>query len=251
MKTSITNKASDATASSAVLAKSGEPASNVLLRDSGRTYAVNGNLDLTVDDLGGIETDFIALFNVFFDVDMTMTLYDSLGGFIESVTFTPSDWTGFESNNLIYEPTTSPLDLKSINITTTGATVDKYIGYIWVGDFIDFGCEEAIQPFTNSNDKVTITRANTPDVNAGYEFDTFNITTNKNSDYKVLRDKFRLVFVDGFGRARPFYFDNVPFDGELVFGNLDAPRVGYDFFYNKTSPTGYDAQATIGVREVR
>ena len=123
-------------------------------------------------------------------------------------------------------------------------------GYIWAGDFHDFGCAEKIQPSDQSNDSVTISRTNHPDINDSYEFQSFNVTYKKDRLFSDLRPQMRDILLTGFGTPRPIIFDEPMFPDapEILLGILDAPKVGYDII--ETSVTDPNSQITIGIREV-
>jgi len=248
MKVSITNLLIGATASSGVLANPGEGASNILDEDTGMVYAVEGDLNLTISNIGGISSDMIALFNVYFDNSLTMTLYNSSDVVIGTATFTQADWTGWRRKALLYN--IPFVDLERIVITTDSIEyddyIDKWIGYIWAGEWVDFSCMENSQPFSKSNDTIIITRSNKPDENDSYEYRSFNITIKKYNAYKELREKVEQILYDGFGKGRPFLLNETPYDNELYFANLDSPTIGYDLQW---IDDGYKAQITIGARE--
>lgn len=249
MKTSITNKVIGSTVTSGVTPNAGEVASNIIDRDTGKVYGVNGNLNITITGLGDIDADMIGMFNVYFDANFVLSLYDSTPALIETQTFTSSDWTGWKYKNLLYEPTFVSSDLETIIITTTGSTIDKWIGYLWIGDWIDFGCCENIQPFSSTDDSIKIMLANNPDVNKKNRYRRFNITTNKTTLFSTVRDNFELVLDDGAGYGRPWYFDvEPPVLDELYFANLDSTEIGYDTEYTNGE---YTAQTTIGMQEVK
>lgn len=251
MKTSITNLLLDATAKSNVIANPGEGASNILDKDTGMVYAVEGYLDITISNIGGISSDMIALFNVYFDNTLIMTLYDSNNKEIDTVVFTQSDWTGWTRKALLYNK--AYIDLEKIKITTDYIEyddyIDKYIGYIWAGAWLDFQCQENSQPFSLSDDSITITRSNRPDENDSYEYRSWNITLNKRQAFKELRGKCEQVLFDGFGKGRPFLFTGIPYENELYYANLDSNKIGYDLIWDNSKQEKYTAQATLGVRE--
>ena len=252
MKIGLVNNALGGTASSSVLSVSGKGAENVLNKDTGRVHAVAGNMDLMIDDIGGVNAEIVCLFNVYFDDEMTVKLYDIYDNLISQMTFTESDWTGWKRKNILYYPTGVSGDLDKIVITTTGAVSNQYIGYVWAGDWIDFSCLKVTQPFSKSADSITITGSNRPVENQSFRFRTFNITTDNLQDFiDEVRPNMELILDDGFGKGRPFYFDDPPYNGELYFANLDSPNIGFDLIeMRENGSIVHKGQFSAGVREV-
>jgi len=226
-------------------------ANNIVDNDSLKVFAAAGdNITITITLDSTISAEGFAFFNVEFEDDLILRTYDSGSVLIESKTFTSSDVSGFQYNNLVYE-TTSATAIKSIEIEFDGTSTDfeNVLGYFWCGDWIDFECLETYQAKDNSNDSVTITRVNGVQFQSEYKYQTYNVTTRKTVEFLTLRSNMRTIMLDGYANKRPFYFDIEPvINGEVLLGILDAPASQYDNF---DIDSNYEkAQTTLGIREV-
>lgn len=228
-----------------------------------------------------ITSEIICLFNICVTGTVEVKTLTELGVVTNTHLFTSVNTIGIENKHLLAELSnkTTPYKIIQITVNTTPATelynqgvaygvhgfgsvgfgvtyldsIDSncFLGYLWAGDTIDFGCVENMQPFDNTSDIVNITRSNVPDVQRSYKYQTFNITLKKPNRFITLRDNIRYFINDGIGKARPFLFDEPCYDStELVYGIFDATRFGYDIFYAPIESGDFIAQATIGVREV-
>jgi len=249
MKAGKVNKATSSNTN--ISADVGAFASNIVDNDSLKVFSVttdNSTITVILDD--AIVFEGVAFFNVLFEDDLILRTYDTGAGLIETKTFTASDVSGFQFQNLIYEPTSTTL-VKTIEIEFDGTSTDfeNVLGYFWIGDWIDFNCLETFQAKDTSNDSVTVTKVNGVQFQSEYKFQGYNVTTNKKVEFSTLRANMRTIFLDGYANKRPFFFDVEPqIGGEVLLGILDAPTAQYDNFdiddnYEK-------AQTTIGIREV-
>lgn len=210
-----------------------------------------GAATTTIDWTTGITADIICLFNITIKTDVEIKTYDTSDVLIESATFTNNDSVGFQYKNILFEltDTTTPIGKVELVFTTSDSNFITKIGYFWIGDLVDFGCAEQIQAFDESNDQVSITRANSPDTNVEYNFQRYNATLKKEETFDNVRAKFRTFWELGFSNPRPFLLDEPLFSStELLYGIFDAPTVAYDTF-NLTNPSEL-TQSTIGIREV-
>jgi len=227
-----------------------------------------------------ITADIISLFNICITGTVELKTLDASDVVIDTFLFNESDAMGLQNTHLLAETTSStPIKKLQLVISTSASDADFnqgvtygahgfftvgygvtgvvtsdapcFLGYIWAGDITEFGCAENLQPFDNTGDRTTITRSNVPDTQEVYDYQTFNVTTNKDSPFLTLRDNFRFFMNDGLGEPRPFIFDEPYYTSpELVYGVFDATRIGYDVIYAPEGTTDRVAQATIGVREV-
>lgn len=257
MKIGKTNKlldvSSEITVSGTVPAILGFPEENILTNDSLQLYKfTQGAGTTTINWTTGFTAEMICIFNLTIKTSLTIKTYDTSDVLIEtSAAFTSADFVGFEYKNLLFELTNTSTNIGKIELifTTSDATFNTSVGYIWIGDYIDFGCAEKIQAFDESNDQVTINRTNSPDVNKEYNYQAYNLTTKKDVSFDTLRANFRLLWSNGYANKRPMILNEPLFSkDELFLGIFDAPRVAYDTF-DIENPNEL-CQATIGLREV-
>jgi len=256
MKTSITNILISPTidAVSAVACVTGKEGDNILDDNIRRVYAVSGNLDVSVYNIGYLTSvDFIALFNVYFDSQLILELYDLSDVLLATYIFDTTDMIGFQIKNLYVNVPATIIGIDRIRAYTTGSGgVTKWIGYIWAGDYTDFDCLEKALPVSMSNDNVQVSRTNHPETNVSYKYRTFTVTLRKEHDFKVLRELIESIQLDGYGKGRPWLFDEVPFSGEMYFCIMDSGKVQHDLFDFQTVSGGteYSSQSVFGLREV-
>jgi hypothetical protein len=255
MKTSATNLLIDVTigAASSSMEIAGKEAANILDNDILKVYAAIGNFDITIFNVGGITFDFIALMNVYFDSGLTIQLYNSALALIYSESFTSTDWSGFELKNIYMAISATITDINQIRIFSTGGDnyTEKWCGYIWGGLHLDFGCIEAGKPKSVSNDNIQISRTDHPDVNESYLYRGLDLTIKKESDFKDTRAMVEQVLTDGYGRGRPWYFDDNLFENELLYANMDSGKVEFNVFpFSSKTGKKFSTQFTIGLREV-
>lgn len=162
-----------------------------------------------------------------------------------SKTFLSDDASGFEYSNYFIDNLSNAI-FDKIEITNCGSTT-AYLGYVWAGDWIDFGCAEAISPVDESSDNVTINRANRPIPEERYLFQSFQVTTIKTTEINTLRSKVRQILVTGFASPRPWLISEIYSTPEIMYGILESGKVGYNIYEIDTTKK---SNITIGVREV-
>lgn len=232
----------------------GKEASNILVNDSLNVYASTGNFDVTIFNVGSISLDIIALVNVYFDETLVIELYDAANILLYSQSFTPADMSGFEIKYIYMEVPATVEYINRIRVYSLGGDdyTEKYIGYIWAGLLIDFGCIESCQPQSISNDSVQISRTDHPDINESYLYREIDVTTRKEVPFKSIRTAVEAILTDGYGKGRPWILDEDVFDGEMIYAMLDSGKVKYDTKYTAQPLNGSNwiTQITIGLREV-
>jgi hypothetical protein len=232
----------------------GKEAANILVDDSLNVYASQGNFDVTIFNVGSISLDVIALVNVYFDEQLVIELYDAANIMLYSQTFTPADMSGFEIKYIYMEVPATVEYINKIRVYSLGGDdyTEKYIGYIWAGLLIDFGCIESCQPMSMSNDAVQISRTDHPDINESYLYRELDLTIKKETEFKSARTAVESILTDGYGKGRPWILDEDLFDGEMIFAMLDSGKVKYDVKYTaqKLNGSNWITQFTIGLREV-
>lgn len=275
MKIGKSQQLTTATFTSTPSENSGKEAENILDSNTLKVWGVTGADATLLVQIPTITFDTIALFNLTIRTSITINLYsDYPGSLIQTETIIASDFIGNESKNLFIDVDAIPqgnadgfilgeyildeyivdgrgnISINYIEIICAGnlSNFQTSIGYLWLGDLIDFGCAEKIQPFDQSQDDVTVTRGNNPDVNERYDIQAYNVTLKKENDYETLRGNIRLILSDGFGTPRPYIIDE-PFLSvdEVLLGIMDSGKVGYDII---STDSGFIAQTTIGIREV-
>ena len=194
-----------------------------------------------------ISTDFVDIgymYDLFiYDNDLAYT-----NGIIDTVVvnngITTNDATGFAYSNYLIDISGNCF---KIEITNTGSTT-AFLGLAFAGEWINFDCVEAFQPFDNSNDDVMISRTNKPLVDESYLYQSFSATLKKENDLEDLKTKMRKILDTGYATSRPFLIDEDFYTvAELMLGILNGGRIGYDIY--KTGD-GYIAQTSFEVREV-
>lgn len=186
----------------------------------------------------------VALCNTDF-TNLTINLKKN-GSLVLTSNFTSTDIEGFQQKYLLWDLLGS-YNVDEIVLIFSG-TIIPQIGYLYASDYVDFGCIEKIQPFDNSSDSSTVSRANTVTSNELEKFQSFNITLSKNNDLGSLRSYIRPILLEGFSTPRVWILQEQNlFDNECVLAIMDSGKVGYDIFQS-----GPDllAQTTIGLREV-
>ena len=251
MKAGLVTKILSPIVTSSVVPVAGFPAVNVMTDDTLQLWKViQGTVTLLVT-FTPAAVQAICLFNCNVEHDITITCYSAYPGVVhETLTLDHADLCGFESRNVLFELVDTATPIEAIKIVTNGGTptFQTYAGYLWAGDFIDFGCAENIQPSDESKDEVTVTRANAPDSKDVFKKQSYAITIKKENDFNDLRDDIREILTAGYGVPRPWII-NEPFldDHEVFLGIMDSGKVKYDVI--KTS-TEFISQATIGLLEV-
>lgn len=238
---------------SAVPVVAGKESDNILSDDIKRVYATLGDLDVSVFNLGGVSLDVVALMNVYFDQTLTIQLYDAGNSLLYEETFTVNDWDGLDNKCIYMEVPDSIEYIDRIRVFTTGEDyIEKWIGYIWAGMLLDLGCFEEFKfkYVSISNDNVQISRTNHPHINESYLYEKLEFTTKKLNTFLNMRAYGRILLTDGYGKGRPWIIDEAPFSGEIIYANLDAPKIQPDYIYVKGRDTNDNAQFTIGLREV-
>jgi hypothetical protein len=258
MKLGKTNKldnvSSEITYTSSVTSTTGFPESNIADPDSLKLWKVTqGTVDLVIEWTTGFTAQMIGLFNVNLETNVTITTYSSYpSSSIESKVIALADLTGFEWKNGLFELTNTSTSIKAIKLAFTGATptFKTYAGYIWVGDWVNFGCAETMQAIDASADQATVSRTNRPDTNEEYDFQSYAITLKKTEGFTTVRSNIRTILNLGYATPRPVIIDEPFFtSSEVFYGILDAPTVKYDTIVTGDTST-YLAQTTIGLREV-
>jgi len=232
----------------------GKESNNILDNDTLRVYASLGNIDVSIFNIGGASMDFVSLVNVFFDETLTIQLYDVGNSLLYEETFGVNDWTGLD-NKYIYMLVPSNIEyIDRIRVFTTGDDyTENWIGYIWAGMLIDIGCFEfqGIKPVSVSNDSVQISRTNHPHINESYLYRELDFTSKVTNDWKTVRAYGEIILSDGYGKGRPWIIEEEPFDGEMMFAILDAPKIQNDYIYvNVSTRNNNGGQFTLGLREV-
>jgi hypothetical protein len=256
MKTGIEQLIENASYTSSVTPNVGFEAENILDPDSLHLWQMTQGAGTLVIEHDSITADILCLFNCNIETNVTIktwTVY-STGSITNTVVLTPSDYTGFEFDNLLAELTDTTTAFTAIELIFTGATSSflTSVGYLWGGDLINFGCAEKVQSGDESADDIQITRSNRPDPNERYNFQTYDVTLKKENDYDTLRSNMRQILTTGYGTSRP-YIMNEPFllTQELLLGILDSGKIKYDIIeLAGVDSGGYIAQTTIGIREV-
>ena len=256
MQTSVYNNINNTgvTASSTSLEVAGKGIEKLLLQDSNRKYSSVGDIDGTISNLGSVNIQFIALFNVTFDASITIEAYDSGMGLLGSETFTTVNVANSRQKHVIWVAELSGVDsirvFTGAGTATTGA--ESKVGYLWAGDWLNLGCPMNAQPETESADVVQMSRTNTPDSQARYWFRSFSLTFAFET-WVLARTAIEQIISDGYGKPRPWYFNEYTnFQGELYYAIKDSPRDKYDIQYGpvKDSKFTLESQPTIGIREV-
>jgi hypothetical protein len=241
-------------AASSSIEVAGKEAANILVDDSLNVYASIGNFDVTVFNVGDISLDVIALMNVYFDESLVIELYDAANILIYSETFSPADMSGFEFKGIYMEVPATVEYINKIRVYSLGGDdyTEKYIGYIWAGLLIDFGCIESCQPQSNSNDSIQVSRTDHPDINESYLYRELDVTVRKEIEFKSARAAVEAILTDGYGKGRPWILDEDLFDGEMIFAIMDSGKVKYNVKYTaqKINGSNWITQFTIGLREV-
>ena len=251
-------KIQNATFLSSVDENPGFYADNILTPDSGELYAVTeGTVILTID-FDTITAQYLALFNVTIETGIQIELYDTgTAATIATYNYTTANLCGYISKNLLVDNTDeAATDFDRIIITSNGASSDfiTSIGFLWAGDVLDFGCIETIQPSDNNADGVTISRANTPDAQKRYKFQSFQVKTRKEIPFLTIRSNIRTIFEEGIGTPRPMWFPyETAFFGDinLFYGILPVNKASYDPFYIKDNNSTFKSQITIELQEVQ
>jgi len=255
MKIGKANKLLDAnlTYVSTVEETPGMTAVNLINPDTGAVCQyINGAGMVTIESDADIQAEYIAIFNVNIQTSLKLELYDG-STLIFTQTLTAAQLPGLGSKNALFANPAPTTDFNKIVLTTAGAspTFETVFGYIYAFDSIDFGCAENIQVADNTNDSVTISRTNRPDTQKRYLFQSYQITTRKNTPFAELQGKIREIFSLGIGSARPVIFDEPMFNPvNLVYGILDAGAAKYDVFPIKDADGDYKSQTTVGIQEV-
>jgi hypothetical protein len=256
MKLGKSNKLDSATITytSSVTSTTGFPESNIVDSDSLKPWKVTqGTVDLVIQWTTGFTAQVIGLFNVSLETNVTITTYSSYPSTsIESKVIALADLTGFDYKNGLFELTNTSTSIKAVKLAFTGATptFKTYVGYIFVGDFINFGCAEEVQAIDESADQATLSRTNRPDTNEEYNFQSYAVTLRKSEGFTALRTNIRTIMTLGYATPRPMIIDEPFFtNSELFYGILDAPTVKYDLLSTGSSGT-YLVQTTIGLKEV-
>jgi hypothetical protein len=257
MKYGIANKAltTNTTLTSTITAEAGKDEENILDEDSLYIWEVEeGAVTLTAEFDSAIDVDLIGIFNVTCQTSVQIIAYSTYPGTVAATkTVTTANLGGLDLKCTFLE-LDSTTSIDAVEIVTVGATSTflTSVGYLWVGEVIDFGCLEAMKPNDSSADNVTITRANQPDVKEVYNFQSYDVTVKKDTPFFALRDtKIRTIFDNGgYGQKRPFLFNDGPFDGyeEILLGIFDAPKFSPDVIYFDVSD--WQGQITLGIREV-
>lgn len=258
MKTMITNIIDStivtvgAASTSAVVA--GKEADNLLVSDILMVYAAVGNFDVSVFGIGGQTVDCVAICNCYFDNTMTLEFYDAGDALVYTHTFTVNDLHGFDFLGCYVLLPVGIDYVHRIRLFSSGGDdyTEKYVGYVYAGTAVDIGCVESCQPQSLSNDDVQISRSNHPDISESYLYRELDFTTKKEIDFKDLRTIIEAILSDGYGKGRPWILEEAPFNGEMIFGNMDSGKVKFNLFKfeSKTSGCGYSAQVTLGIREI-
>lgn len=197
------------------------------------------DIDYNLSENGYMFDDFI------YDMDIAFTGVSPITYF-ESKTLYSADATGFDTDNFYLTGLPEVL-YSSIEITNFGSST-AYLGYIWAGAWINFDCLENMQMFDNSNDSVTINRANRPLTEESYLFQSLMVTTKKGMALADLRDNIRLILTTGYANPRPWLIeDGIYAVPELLYGVLTSGKVGYDYFQTVSETL---AQSTFEIREV-
>ena len=254
MKVGNTTKLENVTITSTVNKVSGFDKENIIDANSLKKWKVqNGAVTLTLE-FDAITADAICLFNCNIKTAVEIKTYSAVPALIESKSIAVADLTGFDSLNALFELTDTTTNIVKIELVFTAADTSFFtsVGFIWVGNLIDFGCLEALQVFGDSENQVTVSRANTVSRKERYNFQEFNLTTKKEEDFTDLQTNFRLILDSGYGLRRPFLFSEKPYtesSPNLIYGILNSPRIGYDTIESSDSGETFN-QATIRSREV-
>jgi hypothetical protein len=253
LKVGKLTKISGESFSSTVTAESGFDETNITNENSRKKWKVkNGAVTLNIQ-FTGTTAECICLFNCNIKTDITIKTYSSYPStVIETKTITVSQLTGFQSKNALFELTDTSTTIVAIDLVFTSTDTAFYtsVGYLWMGDLIDFGCVENMQPVDDSDDQATVTRAGTTDVKRRYNFQEYSVTLKKENVYETIRAVWRTILTDGFGTKRPFIIDeSFLTSSELLLGIFDSPKAGYDI-ENQFSSTDNLTQFTFGIREV-
>ena len=253
MKFGIEDKLENVVFTESDPAEAGQGPENILDDDTLNIWKVIDSNVTLVLEFDEINADLIGLFNVTFETDLTVNIWDNYptGSVIETKTITTTN--GLYYQNAFMEIATTS-NFKAIELIFSGSTstFETQAGFIWVGDVIDLGCAEELQPFDESADDATVQRANGVDTNPRFPFQEFNLTTDKDVPFLTLRSNMRRLIDTGYTTKRPYLFDEPIYEGnpEIVLGILDAGRVGYDTFPISDTSSEYKAQVSIGIREV-
>jgi len=242
MKASLTNAINNSTIV-ATSSASGQVANNMKLPGIKKWKSLIANVTVTAS-FTDQDIKVVALSNTNF-TNLTINLNKN-GSLVATKSFTSSDIEGFQQKYLLWDLLTDT-NIDEIVLIFSG-TIIPQIGYLVASDYVDFGCIEKIQPFDNSADSSTVSRANTVTSNELEKFQTFNITLSKLNDLSTLRSLIREILMDGFCTPRIWILQEQNlFDNECVLAIMDSGKVGYDIFQ---SGTDLYAQTTIGLREV-
>jgi hypothetical protein len=205
---------------------------------------------------------------------------------IESITKENSDLHGLESQNLLFDFTESqttefellqiilvcdpPTDISyeqghlagaHLYMSTLYGVTDYiefestvFMGYLWAGDCQDYKELEAISPLDNITDETTITRENVPSTLENYDFQEYNVTTNKSDfTFNELRSMIRYLIDDGLWKPRPFIFEAecIFTKVESLYGIFNDTRIGYDILeIKKENSDEFTCQISTKIREV-
>lgn len=237
-----------------VVQEAGFDPENIIDPNSLKKWKVqNGAVTLTLQ-FDSITADAVCLFNCNIETSVELKTYSTYPGVVEdSITLTTSDLTGFTSLNALFELTKPTTAIEAIELIFLSADPSFFtsVGFIWVGELLDFECGKALQNFDDSEDEVTVTRANTVSVKTRYNFQEFNITTPVEEEFVDVQTRFRTILNGGYGTRRPYIFDEPPYDtkNELIYGIMESARVGYDIQFNSKNTERF-TNATIKIREV-
>lgn len=245
---------SEITLTGSIVNINGFPKENILNKFTLQPWKViESTVDLVIKWTTGFTAEMIGLFNVNLETNVTITTYSTYPTTsIESKVITASELTGFDYKNALFQLTNTTTNIVAIKLSFTGPTSSfkTRVGSLWVGDFVDFGCSEKTQPFDESADQSTLSRANTPDTNREYNFHGYSVTIKKTNGFLSLRSKIREILTTGYSTSRPMVIDEPFFSSpELFYGVFDAPRVMYDLIQGDAI-SDFVVQTTIGLVEV-
>ena len=234
----------------------GETSDNLIDKKTLNVYASTGDINASVDNLGNVTADFVALFNVRFDVSITIELYDEFSALLASETFTEYNIADSKYKHILYEIPTGITGIDRIKIYTgagTATTGDvSYCGYMWLGAWHVLGKLTALQNTSNSADIAQMTRANTPIVQKRYRFRTYDITTAYDT-LRSLQTKIEAVIDVRYAKGRPWFFDDkIYLQGDIYFANMASGKYKYDNKETNLKDGVYEfsAQTTFEIREV-
>lgn len=225
---------------------------SIVLSDAGISEIIVSGGDCFIDMNDGYicggnsqSVDLITAHRVQFTGLLTVNTY--YGGALQGAnSYNPGDLDGIEVLHLF---TTLSGICDRVDFVFSGGNSAPSIGYIWVGSQITFGTA-ALQDFDESFDTAAVSQAGFAGSRRKNLLRTLQVTAS-HTEARVLKGYMRQIMRSGYAVPRPFVRTETCLPTETLLGILDAPRIGYDFFENIDTATGYrKAQTTFGIAEV-